>query len=67
MMFEEMFVLEELGLHELKGLLEPMAIARVIGVLEPEITGPAMQGFSALVGRDEKIGLLLPDIEQPLS
>ena len=53
------FDLEDLGLHHLKGVSEPMRIARVIGPLEPEAIGPAMRGFDALVGRDEEIGLLL--------
>ena len=54
------FDLEHLGPHELKGVAEPMVIARVLGLA----TGPAMQGFEALVGRDEEIGLLLRRWEQ---
>ena len=53
------FDLEDLGLHHLKGVSEPMRIARVMRPLEPEAIGPAMRGFDALVGRDEEIGLLL--------
>jgi len=54
------FDLEHLGPHELKGVAEPMMIARVLG----PASGPAMQGFEALVGRDEEIGLLLRHWEQ---
>jgi class 3 adenylate cyclase len=61
------FVLEELGLHELKGVAEPMMLYAVVGPREVEhdeheemLAG----GFDALVGRDEEIGLLLRRWEQ---
>jgi class 3 adenylate cyclase/tetratricopeptide (TPR) repeat protein len=59
-------VLEELGLHELKGLAEPV---RLYTVVAPRTSDHADDGgvtsrFDALVGRDEEIGLLLRRWEQ---
>ncbi len=61
------FILEELGLHELKGVADPMMLYTVVRPREAEhddheemLSG----GFEALVGRDEEIGLLLRRWEQ---
>ena len=61
------FVLEEIGLHELKGVAAPMMLYGVVSSREAEhdeheemLSG----GFDALVGRDEEIGLLLRRWEQ---
>jgi hypothetical protein len=56
------FVLDDLGLHTLKGMTEPMLLCRVRSPreAEPDDREAAMAGgFEALVGRDEEIGLLL--------
>jgi predicted ATPase/class 3 adenylate cyclase len=59
------FALEELGPYELKGVAEPMAVSRVLRHLEAESeTEGRTKDFSALVGRDEEIGLLLRRWEQ---
>ncbi len=54
------FTLEELGTRSFKGVTEPMAVSRVLGLLEAqgdkEESTPA--GAPFLVGRDEEIGLL---------
>jgi len=60
------FVLEDLGSHRLKGVPEPMAVARVLNPIviqsdeEEVVTGVV----TTLVGRDEEIGLLLRRWEQ---
>ena len=59
---QRVFVLEELGLHDLKGVSEPMMLYSVIGPRDSEHDdhdGMLSGGFDALVGRDEEIGLLL--------
>ena len=55
------FVLEEFGLHPLKGIAEPMMLWRVVGPRETDsdVAGTTGAGFEVLVGRDEEIGLLL--------
>jgi class 3 adenylate cyclase/predicted ATPase len=60
------FALEDLGVHSLKGVAEPMPVFRVIGPVEmhglaEEVT-PSKAPF--LVGRDEEVGLLLRRWEQ---
>jgi class 3 adenylate cyclase len=60
------FVLEDFGLHTLKGVAEPMQVFRVLGPMvlhedEEEITP---EGRRFLVGRDEEVGLLLRRWEQ---
>jgi class 3 adenylate cyclase len=55
------FVLEDLGVQQLKGVAEPMAVCRVLGPEEPisdeaELV-PARLPF--LVGREAEFGLLL--------
>jgi class 3 adenylate cyclase/predicted ATPase len=62
----EAFALEERGLHQFKGVAEPMAVFRVLGPQESpgdeEEAGPVRVPF--LVGRDEEVGLLLRRWEQ---
>ncbi len=61
------FVLDELGLYELKGVVEPMQLYTVVSLQETEHDdheGMLAGGFDALVGRDEEIGLLLRRWEQ---
>ena len=60
------FTLEDLGLHHLKGVTEPLGVARLIGTTAvpsevDELTSPA---GPFLVGRDEEIGLLVRRWEQ---
>jgi predicted ATPase/class 3 adenylate cyclase len=60
------FTLEDLGLHYLKGVTEPLGVARLIGAIAApgeadELTSPA---GPFLVGRDEEIGLLVRRWEQ---
>ncbi len=61
------FALEELGLHELKGVSEPLMLYAVVGSREVDHDDHESMmagGFDALVGRDEEIGLLLRRWEQ---
>ena len=56
------FILEELGLHALKGVADPMMLYTAVAPREADADGyEAMLagGFDDLVGRDEEIGLLL--------
>jgi class 3 adenylate cyclase len=55
------FVLEELAVHELKGVAEPMRLYTVVAprTADQSDDGAISGGFNALVGRDEEIGLLL--------
>jgi class 3 adenylate cyclase/predicted ATPase len=55
------FVLEELGAPELKGVSEPMVLARVIRPREAEsdTEDATASEWVPLVGRDEEMGLLL--------
>ncbi len=63
---QSVFALEELGIQQLKGVIEPLAVARVLGLLETksaeEDTTPP--GAPFLVGRDEEVGLLRRRWEQ---
>jgi predicted ATPase/class 3 adenylate cyclase len=64
---ERTFILEELGPHALKGVVEPMMLYTVVTPREVDRDDhEAMMagGFEALVGRDEEIGLLLRRWEQ---
>ena len=61
-----LFTLEDLGRHHLKGVTEPLGVARLIGITAShgeadEILSPA---GPFLVGRDEEIGLLVRRWEQ---
>jgi class 3 adenylate cyclase/predicted ATPase len=63
---EGAFVLEDLGCHCLKGVPEPIAVARVLSPVvtqsDEEEAGTGV--ITTLVGRDEEIGLLLRRWEQ---
>jgi class 3 adenylate cyclase/predicted ATPase len=63
---QNVFTLEELGTPQLKGVTEPLAVARVLGLRESqgaeEETPRA--GVPFLVGRDEEVGLLRRRWEQ---
>jgi class 3 adenylate cyclase/predicted ATPase len=60
------FALEELGTPQLKGVTEPMVVARVRGLLETQSAEEDMPlaGAPFLVGRDEEVGLLRRRWEQ---
>jgi class 3 adenylate cyclase/predicted ATPase len=62
----EAFVLEDLGLHELKGVAEPMPVLRVLRptVRHHDEDESMPDGGAFLVGRDEEVGLLLRRWEQ---
>jgi len=60
----EAFVLEDLGLHALKGVAEPMPVFRVLGPMEGHEDETIAVGAPFLVGRDEEVGLLLRRWEQ---
>jgi predicted ATPase len=63
---EGAFVLKDLGSHRLKGVPEPIGIAKVLHpTVKQSDEGEARIGvITALVGRDEEIGLLLRRWEQ---
>jgi predicted ATPase len=60
------FALEDLGTHRLKGVPEPIAVARVLNpiVRQSDEEGIVSDVLTTLVGRDEEIGLLLRRWEQ---
>ena len=60
------FALEDVGVHQLKGVAEPMAVCRVFGLGEPasDEAEPAPARLPFLVGREEELGLLLRRWEQ---
>ena len=62
----EAFVLEECGVHHVKGVAEPLAVYGVLGrqasTGDEEEAGPGR--VPVLVGRDEEVGLLLRRWEQ---
>jgi class 3 adenylate cyclase/predicted ATPase len=60
------FALEELSTPQLKGVTKPLAIARVLGLLETRSAEEDMTlaGAPFLVGRDEEVGLLRRRWEQ---
>jgi class 3 adenylate cyclase len=58
------FALEDLGLHSLKGVAEPMHVFRVLGPLEGREDETTPVGVPFLVGRDEEMGLLVRRWEQ---
>jgi len=55
------FVLEELGVHQLKGVADPMPVFCVLGPEEPASDGaePSPARLPFLVGREAELGLLL--------
>jgi predicted ATPase/class 3 adenylate cyclase len=60
------FALENVGVHQLKGVAEPMPVFRVLGPGEPanDEAAPAPARLPFLVGREEELGLLLRRWEQ---
>ena len=60
------FALEDLGMQPLKGVVEPMAVCRVLGPEEPtsDEAEPAPARLPFLVGREAELGLLLQRWEQ---
>jgi class 3 adenylate cyclase/predicted ATPase len=60
------FALEDLGVQQLKGVAEPMAVCRVLGPEEPTSNAaePALARLPFLVGREAQLGLLLRCWEQ---
>jgi class 3 adenylate cyclase len=57
---EGAFVLEDLGSHRLKGVPEPIAVARVLNpIVRQTDEEVGSEVLTTLVGRDEEIGLLL--------
>jgi class 3 adenylate cyclase len=60
------FALEPLGTHQLKGVIEPMLVFRVLGLSDTADDEEAATPGSAvfLVGRDEELGLLRRRWEQ---
>jgi predicted ATPase len=60
------FALEDVGVHQLKGVAEPMPVLRVLGPGEPasDEAEPAPARLPFLVGREEELGLLLRRWEQ---
>jgi class 3 adenylate cyclase len=60
----DVFVLEDLGAHQLKGVAEPMAVFRVLGLLDTYEDETSAAGVPFLVGRDEELGLLVRRWEQ---
>jgi class 3 adenylate cyclase/predicted ATPase len=65
-LLHDAFALEDVGVQQLKGVAEPMAVYRVLGTAEPtdDEAEPAPARPPFLVGRDEEIGLLLRRWEQ---
>jgi predicted ATPase/class 3 adenylate cyclase len=60
------FALEELGTPSLKGVTEPLAVARVRGLLDTQnaVEDTPLAGVPFLVGREEEVGLLRRRWEQ---
>ena len=55
----EAFELESSGVHDLKGIAEPVEAWLVAGVIDQDLEeGPEVGGPTILVGRDEEVGLL---------
>ncbi len=65
-LLQNAFALEELGTPQLKGVTEPLAIARVLGLRETQDAeeDTPRAGVPFLVGRDEEVGLLRRRWEQ---
>ena len=63
---QNVFALEELGTQHLKGVTEPLALMRVLGLLDPQNAeeDTTLVGVPLLVGRDEEVGLLRRRWEQ---
>src|SRR5207237_1198455 len=59
---EGRFDLEDLGLHDLKGKGEPVAVARVRSIVSRSVTPARRQG--RFVGRDTELSLLRDELER---
>ena len=59
---EATFDLEDLGLHDLKGKGEPVAVARVVSLSGRHVTPARRQG--RFVGRDSELSLLRDEYER---
>ena len=59
---EETFDLEDLGLHDLKGKGEPVAVARVVSIAARHVTPARRSG--RFVGRDTELSLLRDEFER---
>ena len=59
---EATFELEDLGLHDLKGKGEPVAVARVVSLSGRNVTPARRQG--RFVGRDSELSLLRDEYER---
>ncbi|MEO8457121.1 MAG: AAA family ATPase, partial [Chloroflexota bacterium] len=62
---ESTFDLEDLGLHDLKGKGEPVAVARVVSIAARNVTPARRQG--RFVGRDSELSLLRDEYERAKS
>ena len=62
---EATFELEDLGLHDLKGKGEPVAVARVVSLSGRHVTPARRQG--RFVGRDSELSLLRDEYERARS
>lgn len=49
---------EELGLHTLRGITEPISVNRVLGVRETNRPGAVVAGRTGLVGREAELNML---------
>lgn len=60
-LIEHLFVFDDLGLHQVKGLSEPVPVYRVNGATEApsRFEATAAAALTPLVGRDEEMALLL--------
>jgi class 3 adenylate cyclase len=60
------FALEDAGVHQLKGVADPMAVYRILGPAEPtsDEAEPSLARAPFLVGREAELGLLLRRWEQ---
>lgn len=59
---EDTFDLEDLGLHDLKGKGEPVAVARVVSIAARHITPARRQG--RFVGRESELSLLRDEFDR---
>ncbi|MGH9423707.1 MAG: adenylate/guanylate cyclase domain-containing protein, partial [Thermoanaerobaculia bacterium] len=62
---EATFDLEDMGLHDLKGKGEPVAVARVVSIAARNVTPARRQG--RFVGRDSELSLLRDEYERAKS
>jgi class 3 adenylate cyclase/tetratricopeptide (TPR) repeat protein len=65
----DLFTFDDLGVHELKGIVEPTQAWRVTGVVDIEghLETKRRKGLSPLIGRQEELGLLNRSWETSIS